>query len=198
MSFYTDVIQKDQRFRSIEPVRDLNLLEPVTRAAIQCIIADAAKAEHTLVVLESYRSKERQAYLFTKGATRLRNVGVHHYGLACDLGLQDGGKYDPNGQHYLFLRELTEGHGLIWGGDWGTPQAPHSFRDYDHVQRCSIQKQSELFDGVWYPDAAYNPLADYGRTAAAPCQASRPPVAPVARTPSPAKAAPPKRVAARR
>ena len=162
-NFYTDVIAKDRRFHSVQLVNDLGLLEPATRAAIAAVIADAAKLGHKIVPLETYRSRERQAALFRKGATKLKSVGVHHYGLACDLGLMDTGAFDPDGQHYLFLREIAESHGLIWGGDWGTPKAPHNFRDYDHVQRCSIQRQAHLFDGTWYPDAAYDPLADYGR-----------------------------------
>lgn len=177
--FYRDVICRDRRFRSPQLVNDVALLEPATRAAIACIVADAAKLGHRIVVLETYRSKERQAALFRKGATKLRNVGVHHYGLAADLGLFDSGTFEPDGQKYLFLRELAESHGLIWGGDWGTPKAPHNFRDYDHVQRCSIQRQTHLFDGSWYPDAAYDPLADYGRSvpkcAGTPAQAAAKP-----------------------
>ena len=43
-SFYTDVIQKDPRFHSINRVADLDLLVPLTRQKVEAILADA-KAE---------------------------------------------------------------------------------------------------------------------------------------------------------
>jgi hypothetical protein len=38
-----------------------------------------------LMVYETNRSQHRQRELFDQGATKLRAVGVHHYGLACDI-----------------------------------------------------------------------------------------------------------------
>src|SRR4051812_25117130 len=85
MSFYTDVIVNDPRFHTTQPVHDIMLLEPVTRAAVQAIIADAKNAGIELGAFETYRSKERQELLYQQKATKLQKVGVHHYGLACDL-----------------------------------------------------------------------------------------------------------------
>ena len=51
-------------------------------------------------------------------------------------------------------------NGLIWGGDWGEPGSKHSFIDDDHVQRCTLWRQSQLFSGTWYPDAGYDPYSD--------------------------------------
>ena len=160
-NFYTDVIRKDHRFNSTDVIKDMALLEPVTRAAVAAIIADGAGA---FQVLETYRSQARQHYLFGKGATRLSKVGCHGYGVACDIGLIHNGKMDPDGAHYDLLRILAEKHGLISGSDWGQPNVSHSFRDYDHVQRIAISRQNSMFAGTWYPDANYNPLVDLGRT----------------------------------
>ena len=38
-NFYTDVIVKSAKFTSKNPVSDLDMLEPVTRNLVQCIIA---------------------------------------------------------------------------------------------------------------------------------------------------------------
>lgn len=97
--------------------------------------------------------------LFNQGATKLKTVGVHHYGLACDLVKSVGGKPSWKGDFSL-LGELAHAYGLIWGGDWGTPNVHHTFIDEVHVQRCSIKRQGALFRGEWYPDAAYNPYND--------------------------------------
>ena len=158
-NFFTDVISRDPRFHTTQVVNDLALLEPVTRAAVQAVIADAAAHGISLMVFETFRSQERQSMLFQQGATQLRTVGVHNYGLACDIVKSIGGQPSWKGD-FGFLAEIAKAHGLIWGGDWGTPNQPHSFRDTDHVQRCSVARQASLFRGDWYPDANYNPYAD--------------------------------------
>src|SRR5262245_9231808 len=156
-NFYSDVIKKDSRFNSIQHVFDVNLLEPVTRKAVQAILDDALTLGIKLLVFETYRSQARQSELFEQGASKLRTVGVHHYGLACDIVKDING--DPSWKgDFSFLGHLASVNGLIWGGDWGTPNQPHSFIDAVHVQRCTIAMQPALFRGTWYPDSSYNPL----------------------------------------
>jgi hypothetical protein len=158
-NFYQDVIQKSTSFLSPNRISDLDLLEPITRVAVQGIISDANTHGIQLMVFETYRSQLRQTALFNQGASQLRSVGVHHYGLACDLVKDIGG--DPSWKgDFSFLREMARANGLIWGGDWGTPNQPHSFRDYDHVQRCTVARQAQLFRTQWYPTDTYNPYSD--------------------------------------
>ena len=154
MSFYTAVIQQDARFNSTDRIADLALLEPVTRAAVQAILAASAVP---LMVFETYRSEARQAQLFAKGVTQLRQVGVHGFGLACDIVREVDGQPSWAGD-FSFLRALAERYGLIWGGDWGDSTKPHAFRDYDHVQRINLVDQDRLFAGAWYPDDGYRPV----------------------------------------
>lgn len=151
-NFYTDVILRSKEFHSLESVRSLELLEPTTRSAVKSIIAEAAEAGIDLIVTETYRSKERQELLFSHGATKLRTVGVHHYGLAADFAKIINGKPDWSGD-WAFLRELAERHGLISGLDWGQPSVRHTFVDPDHVQRVTLSEQIALFAGTWYPDS---------------------------------------------
>jgi hypothetical protein len=167
-SFYLSVIAEDLRFHSTEPCADIDLLEPVTRAAVCAILAEAKTFGLDYRVAETYRSQELQELYFEQGATHLRHVGVHHYGLACDIKWFVGGKFVTDGSKYQVMRWLAEKHGLISGGDWGTPFMPHSFRDYDHVQRIALSRQNDLFAGRWYPDEGYRPLADLHRTAPTP------------------------------
>ena len=157
-NFYTDVIQQDPRFRSTKPISDMALLEPVTRAAVEAIIADAASQGIELMVFETYRSQELQEIYFERGVTQLQKVGVHHYGLAADIVKVVNGEPNWDGS-FNFLQALANKYNLVWGGDWGAPDEPHSFRDYDHVQRCTVAAQQALFAGSWYPDENYNPYA---------------------------------------
>ena len=155
-NFFLDVIQTDPRFNSTTIVKDTALLEPITRASVLAIITDAESLGVDLMIFETYRSQARQQSLFNQGATQLRQVGVHHYGLACDLVKNVGG--DPSWKgDFSFLGTLAKNHGLIWGGNWGNPNVKHNFIDAVHVQRCSVSDQADLFSGAFYPDDSYNP-----------------------------------------
>lgn len=158
-NFYTDVIMPDPRFNTTKRVADPELLEPTTRDLVQAIIADAATNGLKLMIFETYRSQARQIALFNQGATKLRQVGVHHFGLACDIVKDINGQPSWKGD-FSMLGALAKHHKLIWGGDWGTPGSVHTFVDTDHVQRVTLGRQARLFSGDWYPDANYDPYAD--------------------------------------
>lgn len=159
MSFRTEVIARDPRFMSTGRIDDLTLLEPVTRAAVEAVIAGAKAMGIVLIPFETYRSEARQEQLFAQKATEIRTAGVHNYGLACDLVKSVGGEPSWKGD-FSFLGTLARQHSLIWGGDWGEPGKPHHLADAVHVQRCSVARQPGLFSGDWYPDADYNPYND--------------------------------------
>jgi hypothetical protein len=166
-NFYKEVIQKDLRFRSPSRVNDPNLLEPVTRRAVALIIAEAKAGGIALLAFETFRSQARQRQLFNQGATQLANVGVHNYGLACDLVKLVKGETSWAGD-FAFLGRLAKKHGLIWGGDWGEPARLHTFRDYVHVQRCRVADQQKLFSGGWYPGQDYDPYGGVRSTGETP------------------------------
>lgn len=154
--FYTDTLQRDPRFTSSEACADTALLEPIFRTQVEGFIAAAKGQGIELIVTETYRSSERQQALFDQGKTQLRTVGVHHYGLACDFKKGGG---DPYGGDWTFMAGIaktvsTADRVVISGADWGTPDQPHSFRDWDHIQGCTVAEQTALFGGSWYPGAS--------------------------------------------
>lgn len=159
MSFFSEVLQKHPLFHTTKAVNDLALLEPVTRAAVVAIIADAKALGHELRIVETYRSCERQALLFQRKATKLKTVGAHHFGTACDYGLYENGQYVGKAERYQFLVDLCAKHGLVSGIDWGSPGTPNRFVDAGHVQRIAVKDQPRLFAGNWFPDASYSPYA---------------------------------------
>jgi hypothetical protein len=158
-NFFTDVISLDSRFNSVSRVDDLSLLEPMTRELVQQIVGGARAMGIDVMIYETYRSEARQLALFNQRATELQKVGVHHYGLACDIVKVVSGEASWKGD-FSFLGRLAHSAALIWGGDWGTPNVQHSFIDFPHVQRCTIARQADLFAGTWYPDDSYNPYQD--------------------------------------
>src|SRR5271155_4995330 len=158
-NFYTDVISHDPRFDSVLRVGDPSLLEPMTRKLVESVVSASRQMGIELMVYETYRSQDRQQELFNNGATKLRSVGVHHYGLACDIVRIVGGEPCWKGD-FSFLGQLAHSSGLVWGGDWGAPDIKHNFVDSVHVQRCTVARQGDLFAGAWYPDDVYNPYDD--------------------------------------
>jgi hypothetical protein len=85
------------------------------------------------VVIEGLRTKERQRYLFDKGATRTLN-SRHITGHAVDLAPLKNGKPSWNWDDYYPLSEAMKtaaselGIQVEWGGDWT------SFKDGPHWQ----------------------------------------------------------------
>jgi hypothetical protein len=158
-NFFTDVIMKSSSFNATERIVDNGLLEPKTRELVRLIMDSAAKMGIEVRAYETYRSQARQEELYKQGATQLRTVGVHHYGIACDIVRVVNGEPSWKGD-FSFLGELARSAGMIWGGDWGNPAVPHQFIDEVHVQRCTVARQSQLFAGTWYPDDSYNPYSD--------------------------------------
>jgi peptidoglycan L-alanyl-D-glutamate endopeptidase CwlK len=73
------------------PCRDLNELEPVTRAAVKAYCAAAKRKGYNLLVYETVRTAARQRYLFQQGRTRPGAIvtytldSCHLYLMAIDL-----------------------------------------------------------------------------------------------------------------
>lgn len=158
-NFREDVIRQDPRYTQPRRCSDVDLLEPRTRELILAVVGEARRRGTELMVYETFRSQARQRLLYDRGATRLRTVGVHAYGLACDLVRDVGGEPSWKGDFSL-LGELARVHGLVWGGDWGNPGVKHSLVDPVHLQRVSVARQGELFRGTWYPGDDYDPRQD--------------------------------------
>ncbi|MCA1596088.1 MAG: M15 family metallopeptidase [Chloroflexi bacterium] len=154
-NFFSDVIKQSPLALSAERVDSPDLLEPVTRRKVLACVEDLRGNGIACTLYETYRSQQRQEQLFTQGATQLRHVGCHHFGVAADIVMLDGNG-EPTWdsayeEHYHMLYHAAAAHGLIWGGDWGHPWRPTGFPDLPHVQRVTLAQQNALLSGVWYP-----------------------------------------------
>lgn len=91
---------------------------------------------YDMVLIEGYRSPERQARLFDQGAHVTQvgaNMSYHQHGLAADSAFFRDGKVviserDPWAMRgYQLYGEIAEQVGLTWGGRW-------KMLDYGHVE----------------------------------------------------------------
>jgi peptidoglycan L-alanyl-D-glutamate endopeptidase CwlK len=110
---------------------------------------------YEMVLVEGYRSPERQAELMGGGrATRASAwQSCHQYGLAVDSAPLRDGKLqwdmgDPwTKRAYFLYGELAQQAGLEWGGSW------RSIKDYVHVEKLEacrsarVAKRAELSQG---------------------------------------------------
>lgn len=125
----------------------LDDLERTFAAQVRQLIADMEFAGFPVFIAETYRSPERQAWLYEQGFSQIREGGAHPAGMAVDL---TDGRTDSEGRtvHYgasleswpnaaersamadeffAALGQRAQALGLTWGGTW-------SFYDPAHVQ----------------------------------------------------------------
>jgi len=91
---------------------------------------------YEMVLIEGYRSPERQASLYEQGPQVTQagaNMSYHQYGLAADSAFFRDGKVviserDPWAMRgYQLYGEIAAQVGLTWGGNW-------KMQDYGHVE----------------------------------------------------------------
>ncbi|UTH76607.1 M15 family metallopeptidase [Chromobacterium sp. IIBBL 290-4] len=118
--------------------RDWNKMDPAFVQDVLRVMARMKARGFPMVLLEGYRSAERQNRLAGGSAKVTQAKGgesKHQYGLAADLAPVRNGKVviserDPWAmQAYNALGEEAQAQGLGWGGVW-------SFRDYGHIERA--------------------------------------------------------------
>ncbi|MDN0083409.1 M15 family metallopeptidase [Crenobacter sp. SG2305] len=132
---FTNAITERPNLSSAD--RDWSKLTPTFVPEVLAVLERCKVRGYPLVLLEGYRSPERQDALAEQGShvTRARGgQSKHQYGLAVDLAPIRNGRVviserDPWAmQAYQVLGEEAEAAGLTWGGRW-------SFKDYGHIER---------------------------------------------------------------
>src|SRR5690606_14637390 len=137
MRLKPEIVTADRKWDRIDP--DLQQRVLVTHQ----VMRDRHGIE--MVLVEGYRSPERQARLARDG--RATNAGAwascHQYGLAVDSApLRDGrlqwDMSDPwTREAYFLYGALARQAGLRWGGDW------RSLKDYVHVELDASCRQAK-------------------------------------------------------
>ncbi|MBB5714577.1 M15 family metallopeptidase [Sphingomonas aerophila] len=128
--------------KTIKVSRDLNLLAPAFRAAVEAAILDCNDQGRpggplNAMVYEGFRSPELQAIYFQRGRTvkpprhtvtnaPTNEFSWHGYGLAVDV-IHATQLWEP-GRGENWFRDVAAvfaRHGCKWGGNWTSPDLPH-------------------------------------------------------------------------
>lgn len=110
-------------------VRSLDELKPVAKLACQTFLKECEKAGIDIFITETYRSQQRQNYLYEQGRTRSGNKVTwtrnsrHTSRLAWDIACNKPSLYDV--ATIKKAGAIAKKLGITWGGDWKTPDMPH-------------------------------------------------------------------------
>ena len=114
--------------------RDINLLRRDVAANCRKLIELAAKEGYTVLVTNTVRDDEYQAYLYAQGRTRpgsiITNSKVPTFhsvkaGLAFDICQNIKGKEYNDEKFWQVVGSIGKKIGFTWGGDWKMVDKPH-------------------------------------------------------------------------
>lgn len=130
----------------VRPVRDLAVLAPRFRSALERVLATMRGLGFEPVVVETLRTGERQRYIYGFGRTYDDGRGIvthsadwdetwHGYGLAADVVCAKSFWAAPD-EFWSALGRACARERLTWGGDWN---GDGDSRDEKFVDRPHIQ-----------------------------------------------------------
>ena len=111
--------------------RDINELNPVAQKACRLFLQKCEEAGLNVLITETYRSPERQDYLYEQGRTRPGKVVTwtrdsRHTGrMAWDICKNLKGHEYSDQLFFKKCGEIAKRLGITWGGTWKTPDTPH-------------------------------------------------------------------------
>jgi hypothetical protein len=114
--------------------KNLNLLKGEAKRIFELLLQECYKQGINAQISESIRTAERQLELYNSGNSKAKEVyqSMHFYGLACDIFVNNSGKYDlsQNPKIWQICQDLkldTE-YGMVWGGNF------KSIKDQPHFE----------------------------------------------------------------
>ena len=113
----------------MEVIKSLDELTPKAKKACELFLFACESAGYDIFITETYRSQERQDYLYSQGRTRPGQIVTwtrqsrHTSRRAWDIAVAGPELY--NTKVLKECGEIGKSLGLIWGGDWNPPDMPH-------------------------------------------------------------------------
>lgn len=111
--------------------RDINELSATAQKACRIFLEECRKEGLQVCITETYRSQERQNYLYEQGRSRPGKVvtwtkSSRHTGrMAWDICKNVRGQEYSDLKFFEKCGVVAKRLGIIWGGTWSTPDRPH-------------------------------------------------------------------------
>ena len=109
-------------------IRDLNELNPYVMVRAEKWIKQCQNASLDVRISETYRTNERQSYLYSLGLSTVQVTGAHGFRVALDFFFVENGKTAYPVAKMKAAAQIAKIIGFEWGGDWT------SFQDMPHLQ----------------------------------------------------------------
>lgn len=114
--------------------KNLDMLKGESKRIFTLLLQECYKQGINAQISESLRTPERQLELYNAGKSKAKEVyqSLHFYGLACDIFVNNDGKYDlsQNEKIWKICQELKLDieYGMVWGGNF------KSIKDQPHFE----------------------------------------------------------------
>lgn len=111
--------------------RSISELTPNAQKACSLFMAECERQGLNVLITETYRSKERQNYLYEQGRIRPGNIVTwtknsrHTSRRAWDICKNVKGAEYSDKAFFAQCGKIAAKFGITWGGDWKTPDTPH-------------------------------------------------------------------------
>ncbi len=140
-----------------EIIKDISALAPVAQTACLAFLELCEKAGLKVRITETYRSQERQNELYAQGRTTPGQIVTwtktsrHTSRRAWDICQNIPGREYSDASFFDSCGKIAESIGIIWGGEWKTPDRPHfevttswKLPDYYGEEVIDTEKLEEL------------------------------------------------------
>ena len=114
-----------------ETCRDISELTPVAQTACNLFMQKCKEQGLNVLITETYRSQERQNYLYEQGRTRPGNKVTwtrssrHTSRRAWDICKNVKGQEYSDNNFFKKCGDIAKTLNITWGGAWSTPDTPH-------------------------------------------------------------------------
>lgn len=136
--------------------RDIKELTPQAQKACGLFLSECKKQGLNVLITETYRSQERQDYLYQQGRTRQGKIVTwtrnsrHTSRRAWDICKNVKGKEYSDSNFFRQCGEIAAELGITWGGIWkSSPDTPHfEIPTNWKLPAVSAKVDKELFDAA--------------------------------------------------
>lgn len=135
--------------------RDIGELSPLAQTACNLFLSECKKQGLNIFITETYRSQDRQNYLYALGRTEPGKIVTwtrnsrHTSRLAWDIACKGANLY--NNETLSKAGQIAAKLGITWGGNWDTPDRPHFEISKDWK---APKEETEM------PEKRYNTIAE--------------------------------------
>lgn len=152
--------------------RDIMALTPAAQAACNLFMAKCRAKGLNVLITETYRSQERQNYLYEQGRSRPGNKVTwtknsrHTSRRAWDICKNIKGQEFSDAGFFKACGAVAKELGITWGGTWSTPDTPHfeistSWKSPANIEEeIDMEQLKKLQEEIAYLEKVADSLAD--------------------------------------